>query len=411
MEEYRVEKFLKRKLFKGLKVSQEQKEEVEKVILNFGHKGVGKHLNRIKCLLEAKFSPNWVDKIKEVQIVTSNNLKGYQILYGEEDGLRRFEIKKQKASGSLQTYITKFGEVKGRKKYESACKSKKGQSTEQWYINKFGEEGGKKKWQEIKHKWRESNLKTLREGRYKGNGRTLKEYVQRHGEKLGEKLWEERNKTQSYKTSKKYYIDRFGETEGTKRSREYKDHGSIKYFTTKYGEQEGKKRYEEKCKLSDWGGMGLNNLILKYGKKEGTRKQKEWLNKCMLNKNKSIHYSKISQELFWEVYKNLTDDLKLKVKFAELNCEQMFKIWKYGLTVIFVDFKLENIIIEFQGSYWHRSPEVKEKDERRLKALKECGYKVLYVEQNDYEANELKTINDCVSFINANYEERRKRYI
>ena len=53
----------------------------------------------------------------------------------------------------------------------------------------------------------------------------------------------------------------------------------------------------------------------------------------------------------------------------------------------------------------------KEKDERRLKALKECGYKVLYVEQNDYEANELKTINDCVSFINANYEERRKRYI
>ncbi len=98
--------------------------------------------------------------------------------------------------------------------------------------------------------------------------------------------------------------------------------------------------------------------------------------------------------------------MKNKTKFAELNKEQMFKVWQDDLTVIFVDFKVENIIIEFQGTYWHKFPEVKEKDLARLKFLEKYNYKVLLIEQKEYEEKKIETIIKCINFINENYEKR-----
>lgn len=202
----------------------------------------------------------------------------------------------------------------------------------------------------------------------------------------------ERNKTQSDRFSESWCIKKYGNEEGKLEWEKYKrkmDRGSLKYFNNKYGDVEGKKRYKQKCELSNNGGMRLFNLIFKHGEIEGVKRYKEWLNKCMLSKNKSINYSKISQGLFWNIYQSLPEELRCKVKFAELNQEQMFKIWKEGFTVIFVDFKIGNAIIEFQGTYWHKFLEVKEKDIKRCKILEEYGYKTLFIEQKEYEDNKI----------------------
>lgn len=111
-----------------------------------------------------------------------------------------------------------------------------------------------------------------------------------------------KNKTSG---SKKTFIERYGETEGLVRYREFcnksahteetfrkkfgdkwkyewekylktKDSSSLEFFVKKYGAELGTKKFEEKCNKTI---QTLNNFIDRYGENEGKIKYKEYIDK------------------------------------------------------------------------------------------------------------------------------------
>ena len=119
--------------------------------------------------------------------------------------------------------------------------------------------------------------------------------------------------------------------------------------------------------------------------------------------SKKCPYSKISQELFWELNKKINK----KTFFGENNGEK--QIGKYK-----VDFCFENIIIEFYGDIYHGNPNIFKKDDKpnpykeltcqelwendkqRKKYLCNQGYKVYEIWEQDYHNNKQETINNLL---------------
>ena len=76
------------------------------------------------------------------------------------------------------------------------------------------------------------------------------------------------------------------------------------------------------------------------------------------------------------------------------------------MTIINVDFKLGNKIIEFDGDYWHSKPQQKEIDNRRDDFLVKKGYIVKRVTEGDYRSKKEIIINECLNFLknDTNFE-------
>ena len=138
----------------------------------------------------------------------------------------------------------------------------------------------------------------------------------------------------------------------------------------------------------------MEKVNIKHLFYERYEKQLETLNKLKLNK-----YSKISQTLFWEIEKriNYADG---DLYFYELNNEYFLKIdnkFNYKSNIIFLDFKYQNKIIEYNGNYWHNH----ENDKIRYEILKKMGYDVLVITSDEYNRNKKteSTINKCIKFL------------
>lgn len=160
------------------------------------------------------------------------------------------------------------------------------------------------------------------------------------------------------------------------------------WFKKKYGNNNYKKEYDKyfryikslKTNSFEW-------YITKYGKEHGKNLYKKRYLKQLkiLNQLKQNKYSMISQELFWDIYKQLNCN-DSEVYFQELNNEYMIRIpdnINYDKNVIFVDFKYKNNIIEYNGTYWHN----KEDDCLRKKVLEKLGYNVLVITSDEYNRN------------------------
>ena len=144
---------------------------------------------------------------------------------------------------------------------------------------------------------------------------------------------------------------------------------SLKWFMRKYGEN-GKEMYKQ----------SVSDRMKRIVELKGNR------------------YSKISQDLFWSIYKKLTN--KENTYFYQLNSEFVIKIpesFNYVNTVMIVDFKYGNKIIEYNGQYWHNT----EKDKIRYNILKKMGYDVLVVTSDEFNRNKKpkEIINKCLNFL------------
>jgi hypothetical protein len=131
-----------------------------------------------------------------------------------------------------------------------------------------------------------------------------------------------------------------------------------------------------------------------------TEDSRNALKKSFLKKSNCGIYSKMSQNIFWEIYKRLPKNLKDKTYFGELNRE--FVISSGGRTY-FYDFVISNVkyCIEFNGDYWHANPEmfsesqvpmkflgltaceIWKKDKIKIESLVNLGYKVKIIWQKD----------------------------
>lgn len=123
---------------------------------------------------------------------------------------------------------------------------------------------------------------------------------------------------------------------------------------------------------------------------------------------KNVGFSKISQELFWKIYKKLSDNLKNKTYFTKLNKE--FDHYKK----YFYDFVISNIkiCIEYNGEYVHPNKEKLTEDEKyeydqiKLNALRKRGFEILIVWDSEYKKDPEKVLQECLNFILQN--SRRK---
>lgn len=177
----------------------------------------------------------------------------------------------------------------------------------------------------------------------------------------------------------------------------------IAYWIKKgYSEEESKLKISNRQKT-----FSLEKCIEKYGEENG---KKRWMNRQLqwFNNNKKSNFSKISQELFWKIYKCI-DLTECDVYFATLkdNIKDISgKNNEYKLelidSIISPDFfiKNKNKIIEFDGTYYHRNtPENKKREGIRDKNILDCGYELLHIKEYDYKQNKEKVIQECIDFI------------
>lgn len=104
-----------------------------------------------------------------------------------------------------------------------------------------------------------------------------------------------------------------------------------------------------------------------------------------------------------DLFNNLVNEGFSEAEFGTHPKEKMFRLnEKYskllGQNRIFVDFVYKDKIIEFQGSYWHRK--TSDKDNLRKQFLESLGYKVLFIYENEYKADQIRELKKCINFLN-----------
>jgi len=127
--------------------------------------------------------------------------------------------------------------------------------------------------------------------------------------------------------------------------------------------------------------------------------------------------SKISQELFWNIYENLPEKLQEKTYFADLGGEFITRV-DSGTNYSY-DFVISNIkfCIEFNGDYWHKSPEVIDfnnltdlewnniyyniwlPQDKKIRFLNEQGFTVDTIWESEYRSNKSFWIKNCLQGI------------
>jgi len=140
------------------------------------------------------------------------------------------------------------------------------------------------------------------------------------------------------------------------------------------------------------------------------------LRKLVFDKYRNVKYSKISQDLFWEIFQQLED--KDHLYFAELNKEfqKTDNVNHKGFYFDFVDTKRKKII-EFNGNKFHANPklfsenekpnpyipltskEIWNQDKIKLDFIRSLGFDVLVVWEDDYRKDKQEIIKKCLIFL------------
>jgi len=294
--------------------------------------------------------------------------------------------------------------------------------------------------EEYKKKYNISKYEYVSKNLCNSQSITLKSFKEKYGKKEGLKRWKSYCDKQAYSNSFEYkkekhgwtreqfneynksravtkenLIKRYNKTEGLKRWESYCSKqayagSSLEYFVDKYGLIEGQNKWDIICKSKS---NNLKNFIKRYGNENGIIK----FNQYQKRKNKDGFYSIISQILFDDITKNISDKNHIyyqKLKNKEYGC------WLHGLNkYTFLDFYDldQNKCIEFYGDYWHCNPElytekfehphinetaknIWKRDKQRLHFLKlEYNIDILTIWEYDYLHNKEDAINKCKQFL------------
>jgi hypothetical protein len=224
-------------------------------------------------------------------------------------------------------------------------------------------------------------------------------------------------------------IARFGEIEGTKKWISRKEKRSVagkkgsaglEYWINKgYSLDEAKIKRRERQQT-----FSKKICIEKYGKEGGlkvfTERQNRWQKTLYKNGKLKSGYSEISQELFFNLIKNI-DDIELlnKIYFAKKGGEYVISNVDGFFRFDFTDIKNKKII-EYNGDQYHGNPkkylaedtphpfrkdvkskELWEKDMLKNKLANKNGFEVLTIWDSEYRlGNKQKVINKCIKFLN-----------
>lgn len=206
-----------------------------------------------------------------------------------------------------------------------------------------------------------------------------------------------------FNTRLDYYIKRgFSEDEGLKLIKERQTTFSLDICIEKHGEEEGLKIWKER--QDKW----LKTLDDK------TDEEKLEIKKKKLN---GSGYSKISQDLFWNIQKHFKNNEH--IKFKELNNEVILydKNTNNVFAYDYIDFKNKKVI-EFNGDFWHCNPnkydenyihrltnktakKIWEFDKTKNNFMINKGYDILVIWESEYRINKDEVIKKCIDFIQS----------
>ena len=177
---------------------------------------------------------------------------------------------------------------------------------------------------------------------------------------------------------------------------------TIEYYLNKgYDEETAKKLLKERQST-----FSLKKCIEKYGEEEGTKRFKQRQEKWLTN-YKKFNFSKISQDLFWKIYKNINYNCIFATNNNGIYDESHNKEIKVELDKSYVklDFYIPELKkwIEFDGDYWHGE---KRGNQKRDKIKEEAVFKAIpgiqlkRIRERDYVNMPEKIISECVNWIN-----------
>jgi len=289
----------------------------------------------------------WTELFSRSEFTGKNSygLDSLILKYGKTLGNRLYSERSKMVSNQKNAFIEKNG-ADAWKKLSTKKISNRGLDG---YILKYGKIDGTRRWNDYLSKWKASMYKKTSSGTRK-NGSTLAEMQQKWGVKEGYRRWKNR-------------------INGRKRT------------------------------------LSLIGFLERFGPEVGIIKYKEYVDKMLSNLrgNRLGGYSKVSQRFFWSVYNNLTKQQQSCCKFYELNNEEKFYITKNNtVRLIYVDFKCKNVIVEFDGEYWHKN--TKKEDEERDVYLNKRGYTVLRIKELEYKQTPQHCIEKCINLIKEKYE-------
>ena len=221
--------------------------------------------------------------------------------------------------------------------------------------------------------------------------------VEKYGEEEGKKKWDDYCKRQSETNTFEYKQKVYGWTK-----EDFDDYNQSRAVTLnnmvkRYGEKEGKKKWDDYCKrqseTKSW-----DYMVEKYGE----NKAREIIKQRMTGINDS-GYSNISQELFKKLDKYLCPKYTTYYASKNYEVEKSYMNLTYKLDYFIAE---KNICVEFNGSIFHADPrlfedsdhpnpfnknltakEIREHDNFRYEILeKYFGIKTIVVWEADYNS-------------------------
>lgn len=335
-------------------------------------------LKRLNSFLCSKYG-NVEGQKKYLKYSRGCGLKFLIFLYGKNEGKIIYDgrIKKLSYSRTLGAYKDKYGDIEGEKKYLEKNKKlsvgyntlkNKGLTDEE--IFEIKEKHSKKS--SLKHKYGEEKYK---------------QYV-----KSGNYF----NPWKKIDVMKKYNIS---EEDAVKRISNIQKRGK-EFFINKYGKYKGVEKYESINKKRAYANT-KQYYIEKYGKIIGEKRYKEVMKSRAYSCGST---SNIQKEFSTKIYNKLSDNVKSYFCGDPITKNYILSLEKKIDDVYFIipDIRIKNIIIEFDGSYWHSRPEIKIRDLKKDLIYAKYNFKVIRIDENAYKLNEEEVLNNTINFINEN---------
>ena len=214
---------------------------------------------------------------------------------------------------------------------------------------------------------------------------TLKKCIIKHGETEGLKVYNDRQINWQKTLNKNNNKDELNKKRGLTKEQ----------FIIKHGIDEYDKNIEAKRI-----GCSKEGLINKFGIDKYTERINNIKN--ALRKSGFNKYSKISSELFIEIENNINE----KCYYGKEEKIIQFYDDNGKYFCFYVDFSCNNKIIEFYGDYFHGNPdlykldkiigskykhftaeEIWKRDRERIQLIKDRGYDILIIWENEYKKN------------------------
>lgn len=366
--------------------------------------------DQVLAILKEVFPENIAQKRLETHLKTTGRgftiaklLKKYS--YDEALDLYIQKVERDKKKGTLERYIERYGEIEGKRRYLEKNKrlsvgvealknkglseaeiqeikerhSKKSANTKENFIERHGKERGIQLFQryETEHRsrscwceefWIERGL-SLDEAKEKVSEKQRRDYEHFESKGWTDQEYIEYCKRKTHAFSLEGYQERYGDEEGQIRWYYDREKGSnLKYFKEKYGDEKGVKKYKEMLSKKVWTG---NN-------------------------------SKIQLEFASELYNRLPSNLQEYVYGEPIRKSFMIPVLHDSIKLIIPDIRIKNILIEFDGSYWHSLPEVMERDKMKDILTHRMGFITFRVDEREYIDNKPEVIDQIIQKITSN---------